>query len=331
MMTGMLRIDRILLAALLLAAAPAQAYQREEHYYSLRLALGSTEPRLPGDEVVALCAQLADEAPELNPIAVYRHVMRHPFSYAAWSLRDRGSDATVGRMVTVQQLLHGLTGGSSEAAHMIAADTAQAALAAARRAPPESRTDALCALGFSLHFYGDSFAHRRMHNPKRMYPTGLGHMFDGPAPDMPFYSPVRTALWREYIHSLKNVLPDFVESKLQPFFRLCEDCRLRARPTNAFGGEDLKRLESQELGRLGIPSSPLEHAPAKLTCRTIVEGHAAKAGLTPVPDCERSWALYRAEAERAYAAYDADAAHAGAPSRGVRRPFYEGPLFEEKK
>ncbi len=329
-MTGMFRINATL-TALLLAASPAGAYQREEHYYSLRLALGSAEPRLAGDEVVALCAQLADEAPELNPIEVYRHVMRHPLSYASWSLRERGSEETVGKMVTVQQLLHGLTGGSSDAARIIAADTVQAVHAAARRAPPGSRTDALCALGFSLHFYGDSFAHRRMHNPKRMYPTGLGHMFDGSAPDMPFYSPVRTALWREYFRALKTVLPDFVETKLDAFFRLCEDSRLRARQTNAYGGEDLKRLESQELGRLGIQSSPLEHAPATRTCRTIIEEHAAKAGLAAIPDCERSWALYRAEAEKAYAAYDGDTSHAAAPSRGIRRPFYEGTLFEEKK
>lgn len=329
MMGGMRLNHRAFLAALLLAAAPARAYHREEHYYSLRLALGSTEPRLPGDEIVALCAQLADEAPELNPIAAYRHVMRHPLAYASWSLSEHGPDATVGRMVTIQQLLHGLTGGSSAAAHAIAADAARGALEAVRRAPPAARADALCAFGFSLHFYGDSFAHRRMHNPKMMYPTGLGHMFDGPAPDIPFYSAARTTLWREYFHSLKILLPDFAESKLEPFFRLGEECRLRAKEANAYSGEDLKRLEALELGRLGVSAAPLERAAPRRSCRAIVEGYAAKAGLAAAPDCERSWALYRAEAERAFALYDADPVHAGAPSRGVRRPFYEGPLFEE--
>lgn len=330
MMSGMLRLQRTLLTALLLAG-PASAYQREEHYYSLRLALGSTAPRLPGDEVAALCAQLADEAPELNPIAVYRRVMRHPLAYAAWSFREDGPDSTVGRMVTIQQLLHGLTGGSSEAAHAIAAESARGALAAARRAPPEATTDAFCAFGFALHFYGDSFAHRRMHNSKRMYPTGLGHMFDGSAPDIPFYSTARTALWRDYYHELRNLLPDFAESKLEGFFGRCEECRLRANQGNGFNGADLRRLEALELGRLGVSSAPLERAPADRSCRRIIGEHAAKAGLTAVPDCERAWTLYRVAAERAFAAYDADPAHAGAPSRGLRRPFYEGPIFEEEK
>ena len=323
-------LHRAFAAALLLAAAPARAYQREEHYYSTRLALGSAEPRLPGDEVAAMCAQLADEAPELNPIAVYRRVMRHPFAYASWSLSERGPDATVGRMVTVQQLLHGLTGGGSAAARSIASETVKAALADARRAPPASRADALCALGLSLHFYGDAFAHRRIHNPKRMYPTGLGHMFDGSAPDLPFYSPARASLWREYSRSLKSLLPELAESKLDAFFRLCDDCLLRARQTNAYGGEELKRLESLELGRLGVATAPIERAPSARSCRAIVARHAAKAGLTDVPDCERSWALYRAVAERAFASYDSDPAHADAPSRGRRRPFYDGPLFEEE-
>ena len=107
--------------------------------------------------------------------------------------------------------------------------------------------------------------------------------------------------------------------------------RLRARETNAYGGAELKRLESLALIRLGVPDAPLARAPAKRACQAIVKEHASKAGLAAVPDCERSWALYRVGAERAFAAYDADAAHASAPSRTVIRPFYEGPLFEEKK
>jgi hypothetical protein len=324
MMDSMRRIS-LLLAALVLAA-PARAYQREDHYYSVRLALGAIEPRLPGDEIAAMCAQLADEAPELNPIAVYRRMMRHPFAYASWSLRSRGSDATVGRMVTVQQLLHGLTGGSSAAAKEIATATAREALAAARRAPPERRADALCALGFSLHFYGDAHAHRRLHNPAKMYPTGLGHMFDGSTPDLPLFTPARAKLWREYITSLKTLFPELAGSRLELFFDQCEECLKRARDTNAYASEDLRRLEAQHLERLGVAALLLPRGAPKLGSQRLVDERMA--GAASVPNCERAWALYRTEAERAFAAYDADPAHDGAPSRTVRLPFYDGPIFD---
>jgi hypothetical protein len=319
------------LTVIFLAAAPARAYQRDEHYYSLRLALGENAPRLAGDEIVAMCGQLADEAPELNPIATYRRVMRHPLSYASWSLTDGGPDATVGAMVTVQQLLHGLTGGSSEAAHEIALDTARGSLGTARKAPAGSaaRADALCALGFALHFYGDSYAHRRIHNPARMYPTGLGHMFDAGTPDIPFYTPARTALWLEYLRSLKVLFPELSAEAMAQFLDQCKQCIVHAKEENAYGARDLHRLEALELERLGVVAAPLPRAGRKFGCQRLVDLQMKGAAIAP--DCERSWSLYRGEAERAFAAYDADASHANSPSRDLRRVFYGGPLFERVK
>lgn len=326
------RAARLALAAGLglAAAAPAPAYQRDEHYYSVRVTLAALRPRLRGDEVVALCGQLADEAPELNAIEVYKRLMRHPLDYASWTLRGAGPDATVGRMVTIQQLLHGLTGGSSAAMRAVAVDAvrgARAGVEAARR-DPTARADALCALGFALHLYGDSFAHQRLKNPSRMYRTGIGHLFDASTPDFPLSSPARLDLWRQYVSSARTLLPAASAEALEPLLTAASEPLGSARPGNGFNREALLKLEAGELARRRVAAAPLALNTKGLSCQALVDAYAAEHALAPAPDCERSWALFRRMAERAYASYDAGPAAAAAPSRGARRrAFYDGPIF----
>ncbi len=320
------------LAAALLACAlavPAAGYQREDHYYSTRLALAASRQG-PEDAVVSLCAQLADEAPELNPIESYRRMMRHPLIYAWWSLRSIGADEPVGRMITVQQALHALTGGSSEAAHAIGLAAARSTLKTAEAAPhePEARADAYCALGFALHFYGDTFAHRRIHNPARMYPTGLGHLFDGVAPDLPLYNKERAALWRRYLSSFEDFLPGYETKKLEPFMTLSDEIRGRGHDSNAHGRRQLRQAESAELKRLGVVAAPLERAPGKLRCQQIVDDYAASHAIKTPPNCESAWTLYRTQMEAAFDDYERGPGEARAPARALRHSFYRGPLFD---
>jgi hypothetical protein len=321
------------LAALLLGA-PARAYQRDEHYYSARVALAAVRPPLEGAGVAAMCAQLADEAPELNAIAAYERLMRHPFDYVVWSAGGSGPDATVGRMVTVQQLLHGLTGGPPAAVRAAAVGAVRAALAAITAArEPAARADALCALGFSLHLYGDSFAHRRLRNPNRMYRTGIGHLFDASTPDFPLCAPDRLELWKEYAGSLPALLsasPRAASSaRLDALLSGLAEHQRAARPANAYSREALERQEIAELTRRGVTPAPLPLNDAKRPCQALVDDYARDRGWKEAPSCERSWTLFRAWAERGYAAYDADPAHKDAPSRpGAARAFYDGPLFD---
>jgi hypothetical protein len=327
------RARAALAAVLWLAAAlPADAYQRDEHYYSQRIALASLRPPLPGADVVAFCGQLADEAPELNAIAVYERLMRHPLDYASWTLRGSGPDATVGTMVTVQQLLHSLTGGSASAARSIATTTVKASFAAAERAEsasPQERADALCALGFALHLYGDTFAHRRLKNQRRMYRTGIGHLFDASTPDFPLSGPERLDLWREYVTSLRVLFPASRAAGIDPLLAGAAESRAAARSANAFNRDALIRFETAELARHGVEPAPIPLNSAKKSCQQLADAYAAARGWKAAPSCERSWALHRAAAERAYADYDADPAHEGEPSRvDAVRPFYDGPLFE---
>ncbi len=324
------RIRAPLAAVLCLAVcAPAGAYQRDEHYLSIRVALSSLKPRLDGEDVVAMCGQLADEAPELNAIEIYERLMRHPFDYASWTLRGDGPDATVGRMVTIQQLLHGLTGGPSGAVRSVAKSAIGETFAAAQAAKgdPAARTDALCALGFSLHLYGDSFAHRRLHNPRRMYRTGIGHLFDASTPDFPLSGPDRLEMWREYVTSLRTAIPSVSAEGLEPLLNGAAEPLRGARSGNGFNREALVRLETAELARRGVEPAPLPRNDKRVPCQALVEAYASGHGWKAAPSCERSWALFRAAAERAYAAYDADPAHAAEPARACARPLFDGSPF----
>ena len=322
------KIARLPLAAAalaLLASPPASAYRWDEHYYTVRLAYGARE----GGAVAALCSQLADEAPELNAIEVYRRLMLHPLDYASWTLRGAGPDKTVGRMVTIQQLLHGLTGGSPDAVRAVARDAARA-LGGVLRAEkdPQKRSDAQCALGFALHLYGDSFSHTRLKNPSKMYPTGLGHFFDATMPDQPLSSAARLELWRNYLSSAAELISEGGSAAFEPVFAAAAAFQGRARSENGFAREELLRAETAALKGGGIDASPIEHNASDRPCQEIAD--AAAKGLPAAPSCENAWALYRDAAIRAFDAYDADPAHASAPSRGaIWRPFFRGSPFSK--
>ena len=315
----------LLLAAIapLLSPRPALSYRWDEHYYTVRLAFGARE----GGEVAALCAQLADEAPELSAIAVYRRLMKHPLDYAAWTLRGAGPDATVGRMVTIQQLLHGLTGGSPEAVRAIAIDAVKSLGAAARaEQDPQKRADAQCALGFALHLYGDSFAHTRIKNTARMYGTGLGHFFDATTPDHPLSSAARLEMWRDYLATAPTFIPAGIKAALEPVFAAAAESQRRARAGNDFAREELMHAETTALEGSGIKAALLEHNLSNKPCQSIAD--AAARGMPATPACEGAWALYRDAAVKAFDAYDADPAHVAAPSRAkVKRPFFTGSPF----
>lgn len=312
----------VLLAAALLAARPASAYRWDEHYYTVRLAFG---PRA-GGEVASLCAQLADESPELGAISVYRRLMKHPLDYAAWTLGADGPDETVGRMVTVQQLAHGLTGGSPAAVRAVARAAAKTLGAAANaEKDPERRADAQCALGFAMHLFGDSFSHVRIKNPARMYPTGLGHFFDATTPDQPLSSPTRMEMWRDYLAAAPALIPAGVQAALEPVFAAAAESQRRARAGNSFAREELMHAETKALEGSGIKAVLMEHNLSEKPCQAIVD--AAAKGLPAKPTCEGAWTLYRGAVENAVAAYEADPAHAAAPFRAVKRPFFDGSPF----
>jgi hypothetical protein len=317
------RLFRVLpVAAALLLARPAAAYRWDEHYYTVRLAFGPRE----GGEIGSLCAQLADESPELGAISVYRRLMKHPLDYAAWTFGAAGPDETVGRMATIQQLLHGLTGGSPEAVRAIARETAKSLNTAARAAQdPKKRADAQCALGFALHLYGDSYSHVRIKNPAKMYPTGLGHFFDATTPDQPLSSPTRLEMWRDYLAGAPSLISAGIKAAFEPVFAAAAQSQRRARARNGFAREELMHAETTALEGSGIRAALIAHNLSEKPCQATLD--AAAKGLPARPTCEGAWTLYRDAVIKAVDAYESEPAHASAPFRAAKRPFFTGSPF----
>lgn len=304
---------RRLALALALLPAPARAYQREDHYYTVRMVLTALRPRLEGDGMAAMCAQLADEAPELNAIAVYRRLMKHPVDYGAWILRQKGPVATVGHMVSVQQLLHGLTGGSPEGVRAVARAVVKDLVreaSAASAAGGRERSDALCALGFGLHLYGDSFSHVMLRNPRKLYKTGIGHLFDSSFPDIPLYSGRRLKLWKDYVTSGPDLLPHSDQGELGAVLAAVEEHQRTAHERNGFNQRTLRRLFDDLLRGRGVEQAflPFDRVAAKTGCQALADRQAAAYGLAPAPDCARAWSLFMNHAVREFDAYDAGAA-----------------------
>lgn len=176
---------RILLttAALTLVGVVPQvsAYNEAGHFYTA-YALVHTSEVDAKRMLLVLCAQLPDMTADLDAVTVFRTaVTSKPTDLLKWSYNSKAESTEVKRMITVQQLLHALTGGDSDAVGAIA----RANILTLRSQISWSNPDPnqLCALGFALHFFGDAFAHRQLRDKGKMYSTGWGHALDAHYPD----------------------------------------------------------------------------------------------------------------------------------------------------
>lgn len=328
------RLAAALTLLALLAAAPANAYHREEHYYTVQLTLAELRPRIEGDAVAAMCSQLADESKELNAIEAYRALMRHPLAYAAWSFGG-GASETVARMLAIQQLVHGLTGGSPRGTRAVAE---RAVAAATKRLDgklsAQERADALCALGFSLHLYGDTYAHTRLKNPDKMYDTGLGHFFDASVPDFPLCAPHRQADWAAYVAASPKLFPGHrVDGSMAALVERSRALLGTSKRANAFEQGKLRRAETDALDALGETPMPLYKNRREKPCREVVAAWAALHHIQTPPTCDGTWRLFSRDAAEAYADYEATPANETEPARALkmRRPFTTESPFQEAR
>lgn len=210
---GMASLLKRAVAATVLACAlwPSWtfAYNEAGHFYSVGFAVRNLKTPMPTNwaAIIAFCAQLPDESYELDAVELGRSLAPwHPVNIASWWHADMSS-IDIQRMVAVQQLLHGLTGGEAQAVQSVAADIVSTlALHVTKPGPGEPTSDQLCALGFAYHLLGDSFAHQTIDKPTGdpwlMYQTGYGHLGDGHKPDYPLYDltsgAVRWNRWSDY-------------------------------------------------------------------------------------------------------------------------------------
>lgn len=209
------------------------AYQQGGHLDTVGMAAkgavlpGAGGPALLPQEatVVAFCAQLPDQSSDMDAIVLMQAAAESSPSQTA-SLVDNPLTASpqateIRRMITVQQLVHGLTGGDTSLVRSIAISSLQALATSAHKKPtPADEGSTLCALGFALHLYGDSYAHSTLDDPTKMYPTGLGHAKDLTYPDKPLCASdvnmpghllghcpgARYAAWSEYWRTAEQYL-----------------------------------------------------------------------------------------------------------------------------
>ena len=185
----------------LACAGPAAAFNDPGHLQSVRLVIeGLGEPKDPAEKkLMAACAQLPDLSQELDAAKTYYEALSTSwFDWARWGTSDRLNNAALQRMFAVQQLVHGLTGGDPMALRTAALGTLRGLLQQSRAQAPgpgPGRLEALCAVGLSLHLWGDAFAHTEvlwdgddqasfLKAKPKMYPTGRGHgLSDGHFPD----------------------------------------------------------------------------------------------------------------------------------------------------
>jgi len=316
----LLRFGPLGLLLVLLSYCPAVAYEESGHYYTVAAAMKSLLPPRVAEQdssLVAFCAQLPDETYELDALQVYRAL---PWgSWGGWVLRGADTDPAVGRMVAVQQLLHGLTGGMADSLQTVAReivhDLAATALAGGS-STPSTHSTTLCALGFALHLYGDSFAHVRLSAADKMYPTGRGHADDFSKPDYPLYEPdgarTRATAWATYMRAFPRVLGPFTldaqldKQQIGQVFDLPSSWR-KVNLLNQYGEAHIREIL---LGRIG-PRLPTLRKPLEAHGNEPCEGYMNQIfsgrffGSLPRPTCRAVWDLFRSRALPVFNKYPA--------------------------
>jgi outer membrane protein OmpA-like peptidoglycan-associated protein len=173
--------------------AQAIAYDKAGHFYSVAMMTRALAPTLSEDDadVIAFCSQLPDESRELDAVETAKNAFLHePLGFMGF-----GAPPATTRMLQTQILLHGLTGGPSDALSRAATSLVNELLAEAEMPAFQAKmgvstpTDPnlLCAIGFAFHLLGDSYAHRRLRNEEWLYGPTLGHAVDQVMPDRPLY------------------------------------------------------------------------------------------------------------------------------------------------
>jgi hypothetical protein len=192
-------VATLALCILLTGTSYAPAYNYSGHYYSIEVILdsdfaGSLKSLSAEDRaLVGYCRELPDLSKQLSAVNVYEEATLQPnvFNWIRWAAFDSVVNDDYRQMVAVEQLLHALTGGDSAGMRTVALGILRHLLDGANGGLPDSKASrpaVLCAIGFALHMYGDTFAHRILPwfnetQGETLYSTGRGHFFDLHYPD----------------------------------------------------------------------------------------------------------------------------------------------------
>lgn len=194
-------------------------YDEDGHFYTAVTLQHQHHPPFDGNSrdqavLLAFCAQLPDLAKEFEAVTLRVGVIPS-FWGSTWGAFSTCWGDAVCHMVTAHHYLHGLTDTDAEPVTDAAVSTLRALLRTDVNTSPLD-PNRICAAGFAIHLLGDSFAHRRLTEPSRMYAPGLGHFRDDHNPDFILYNEDgknRTGLWLNYAQKLRHALMINVEKK----------------------------------------------------------------------------------------------------------------------
>ncbi|MBW0432851.1 hypothetical protein [Leptospira yasudae] len=298
------KLTKLFSILLLLLCHSLNAYQEDGHFYTVQTVLNNFHSSSPltKDEIalVAFCTQLPDEVPELDAISVYQKLaFQHPFDFLLWVFTDHGSPDVLGRMAEVQQLLHGLTGGSSDHLRSVSIVTLNQ-LRTDLTSKKQRSSEELCALGFAFHLLGDSFAHRKLRNDKKMYPTGRGHASDMTLPDHPVHSDSRVVDWENYAKGIPNLFQsNLKEVVIKDDFPKAKELASSNPWHCIFGTKCEDRLRKILLNRLRESDSSPKYNPLQkgrypaATCQEYVQKVVEQKDIPFTPDCGKTWKIYK--------------------------------------
>lgn len=188
----------------------SHAYNEAGHYFTLVALLdsatGPDAPKLSPEELKleAFCTELPDMAQELDATS-QRIAVLHNKDDLKWGLLGQCQTPLSKHMVSAQYYLHGLTGTDSAPVREAAKNIMDLLHNEIDQYPDtapnkDKRVSLICARGFAIHLYGDSYAHVTLASDgpssiasfitklfskpgMQMYPTGIGHLFDVHKPD----------------------------------------------------------------------------------------------------------------------------------------------------
>ncbi len=188
----------------------------------------SRQPRLDGKlrdqaALLAFCAKVPDLVREFDAVTFFAGVLPS-FSGLTSGAFSSCWSRDVHYMVTAHRYLHALTGETDGGGRDLEAtrvtDAAAATLSSLLsriEGPGEADPNLVCAAGFAVHLLGDSYSHRQLAKPRRMYSPGLGHFRDNHTPDR-ILSPAadgtnRSVLYLEFVRKLGDILKIRLDQK----------------------------------------------------------------------------------------------------------------------
>ncbi len=286
-----------------------RAYDDAVHFYTVAAVMKNLVPEVSDPElrIVSFCSQLPDETVEYDAIYQYRRFADDSYqTYWRWARAENGSETVAQiiqssraarEMISVQQLLHALTGGIGsemlQTAEVILRDLA-GKITWGFDSP--TALDEICAVGFAVHLMGDAVSHRELGSggidePGVMYRTGSGHARHLTRPDKILSSVSRLPGWLRF----QNNIPSRIGTRALDGNGIGDlHANVEAASKKWWGkNEAVREAILDEAGSWATNGNwnPSEHG--NEACQDFV--NAAFPGLTSgscVPDCGAVWRIY---------------------------------------